>query len=151
MSVRDRIDSVRDTRPTPTETWEYAMRLDACWRRGQLIPSDDATALREALSELETLDSTRTQTTDGLAKQVARETDDLIFKAIDDFVDDGFSSIQTLHDISRRGHMTCMPDGTEIFAYDGVALIKFWPVILGTQVEAGYYTVKASRKYQKLV
>ncbi len=143
MSIRERIDSVRDSRPTPTESWEYALRLDACWRRGQLIPADDAAALSVAL---EKLDTPRDRVTAGLATQVARQTDNLILRAIDEYTTELF----TLGDVAARGHRTTMPDGSEIFTYDNVPLIRFEPVSMGVEVKNHSYSVTVSRRYEKL-
>ncbi len=84
----------------------------------------------------------------GLAAEIAYKTDLIIFDSIAKHIEREFS----LDDVGRSGHRTTMPDGSEIFSYDGIALVQFWPVIIDTLAEAsGSYIVTATRQYQNLI
>ena len=55
-----------------------------------------------------------------------------------------------LADVARFGVLKIYPDGTEIFAYDGLDLIRFFPIEISTVETKGKTTLTAKRNYQLL-
>ena len=82
-----------------------------------------------------------------IARVSASSTDDLISAAI--LRQTGQPEI-ILADLARLGCRKVLPDGTEVFAYDGVDLVRFWPMDVQTGLSPTGFKVTASRQYQLL-
>lgn len=54
-------------------------------------------------------------------------------------------------DVARLGRVARFPDGSEVFSYGGVDMIRFWPVQVSTKVEGISNIVTATRQYEMLV
>lgn len=84
---------------------------------------------------------------DQTSRAMAGKMDDEIRTAI--LRHTGESEI-VLADVARLGVQKIMPDGTIVFAYDGVDLLRFWPIEFHTDNSGDAFKVTVSQKFQKL-
>lgn len=54
-------------------------------------------------------------------------------------------------DVARLGRVARFPDGSMVFSYGGVDLIRLWPVQVATKVENGSTVLTATRQYEMLI
>lgn len=83
-----------------------------------------------------------------LSRSIAAHGDNVVRRAI--LLHTGADEV-VMADVSRLGSVAWLPDGSEVFSYDGVELIRLWPVQLSTKIENGSTVVTASRQYQMLI
>lgn len=82
-----------------------------------------------------------------MSRSLAGGVDDILRKAI--IAHTGSEAID-LTDLARRGRLAKFPDGTEVFSYDGVDLIRFWPVRFCQSSDSDCYRLRAVQDYQLL-
>lgn len=84
---------------------------------------------------------------EALSISLAAGVDDILRKAI---VTHTGSETIDLVELARHGRLAKFPDGTEIFSYDGVDLIRFWPCRFIHSHDKHCYRMRAVRNYQLL-
>lgn len=80
-----------------------------------------------------------------VAKALAADSDELLRAAILRHTGQGDV---VAADIKRFGVMKQLPDRSQIFAYDGVDLVRIWPVEVTTGLEGLRVMLRATRRYQ---
>ena len=84
--------------------------------------------------------------TEEIVKNMVSQKDGIISTAISESAGEGW----TMADIRNRGVLKRMPDGTEIFAFDGVDLIQFYDVEFETKTEGFKMIMTAKQNYRIL-
>lgn len=82
-----------------------------------------------------------------LSSSLAAGVNDILRKAI--IAHTGCETID-LVDLARRGRLAKFTDGTEVFSYDGVDLIRFWPVRFCPPSDRDCYRLRLVQDYQLL-
>lgn len=81
-----------------------------------------------------------------LCEEMMDKRDDLIRLAINRQIGTDW----VLADIPERGLFRYEPDGSEVFSFDGVDLIQFFPMQSETVTDGASIKLVASRKYREL-
>ena len=83
-----------------------------------------------------------------LATQVAQEKDDIILEALTKHTGVPI----TLTDVAGRVTVTVFPDGSEVYSFDGKAVLRWMPLELDhTMDETGNVTINAKMNYAEVV
>lgn len=83
-----------------------------------------------------------------LSRSVASQGENVVGRAI--LLHTGDEEI-SLVDVARLGRVARFPDGSMVFSYGGVDLIRLWPVQVATKVENGSTVLTATRQYEMLI
>lgn len=79
------------------------------------------------------------------ASQIADSFDQVIFEAVDKVTD---SRRLSASEMMRRGSVARMPDGTEVFSFDGVEMVRFHPLEFKTEDIGCKIVTTTTRRYQ---
>lgn len=82
-----------------------------------------------------------------LSRGVATEGDEIVRRAI--LLHTGKDVVMT--DVARLGRVARFNDGTVVFSYGGIDLIRLWPMQVKTIHENGLTVMKASQQYEMLI
>lgn len=81
-----------------------------------------------------------------VTKNMVSQKDEIISTEITKLVGEGW----TMADVKNKGVLKRMPDGTEVFAFDGVDLIQFYDVEFETKTEDFKMLMTAKQRYRLL-